>query len=254
MSLFKKPDNRFLFAKAMNQVYLCVYSHKICFSDFLDPATVSLVLQESRGEVKTKVFGGYEGAERNIIAFIPDSQPEPAQIDFPISRIMISYDKKFVSDLRHGDFLGSLIGLGIDRDKIGDIVIVVGGAVVITDNAMANFVLSNLEKIGRASIKTKLLSPDDDFFGLNNQQVKSITISSLRLDSVLAAAFPISRKAAASSIEAGRAFINWQEINSPSALVNEKDIITLRKFGRIRINEIVGKSRKDKIIIEITQF
>ncbi|MCL2171012.1 MAG: YlmH/Sll1252 family protein [Defluviitaleaceae bacterium] len=247
----KKPDGtRFLLAKALNQVYLCFYDNDIRFTDFFDPISAQALLgAASRVGVSGIAFGGYDGAERVRIRF-----PDDCADDFPIARIMVNFDKKFAKNLSHRDFLGAIIGLGIERHKLGDIVLTVAGAVLFVAEDIAAFILENLDKIGRVGVKPVLLGADEDVFGLDNREAARISVASLRLDCVLAAAFGVSRREAAQAVSAGRAFVNWQSIDNLSRPVQEGDIITLRKFGRIRINNIGDKSRKDKIYVEIIRY
>jgi len=248
----KKPDNRFLLAKALDQVYLFFNNREICFTDFLDPVSIEKLLGViCEFGIKATVFGGHSGAEREKIGL---AEGEIAWEIFPIKRIIVKYPQKFAPNLAHGDFLGSVLGLGIDRSKIGDIVITMQGAVIIVDDGISEFIVMNLEKVGRTGVRAELLADDDEFFGLNNQRRIRISVASLRLDNVLAQGFGVARRDAADAVGAGRVFVNWRGADSPSRLVQEGDMVTLRGSGRIRIDEIGGKSRKDKIYVDITRY
>ena len=248
----KKPDNRMMLAKALDQVYLCSYDRIRGFTDFLDPVCVNKMLGvvHEFGLMAT-VFGGYDGAERAKIGL---DETEISGADFPIRRVLIKYNQKFAPNLAHSDFLGAVIGLGLNRSKLGDIVLTMRGAVLLAETDAADYILANMSQVGKVGVKTAMIADDDEFFGLNNQHQIRLTLASLRLDNMLAAAFGISRKEAVESVSAGRVFVNWQGADSVSRAVCEGDIITLRKFGRIRIDEIGGKSRKDKIYVGITKY
>ena len=89
------------------------------FSDFLNMEEQSELLA-LRLNSPFRLYGGYDGAERCIAAF----GDECNECQFPISFIKIEpSSKKFADKLTHRDFLGSLMGLGIKRETLGDIII-----------------------------------------------------------------------------------------------------------------------------------
>ncbi|MCL2573026.1 MAG: YlmH/Sll1252 family protein [Defluviitaleaceae bacterium] len=249
-----KSDSDYAFAKVLDQVYLCLESGIPQFTNFLDPLRLNFA-QNSLREldkfgIDVLVNGGYNGAERKILGFFPEHE---GNAGFPIAKILIQYEAKY-ANLTHSDFLGAILGLGLDRSVIGDVVILPTSAVILAEAHISDFLLSNLHKVGKTSVSTRCLADDEHFFGMDNRVRDRLICSSPRLDNVLAVAFKLSRSDAASLIKSGKAFINWQEANSPTKTIKEGDMLTLRKHGRVQIVEFAGKSKKDYFLIDIIRF
>jgi len=249
-----KSDSDYSFAKVLDQVYLCLESEMPKFTEFLDPVRCQYALANLTGldryGIVVNVDGGYDDAERKMLGFAPENIDF---LGFPISKILVEYEIKHASPT-HSDFLGSILGLGLDRSVIGDIVMLPASAVIMAETRIMDFLLSGLHKVGRTAVSTSVLQDDAHFFGLDNRVKDRLICASMRLDNILAATFKLSRSDAASLVKSGKAFINWHETSSPAKVVKEGDMLTLRKYGRIQIAEVVGKSRKDHFLIDIIRY
>ena len=249
-----KSDSDYSFAKVLDQVYLCLESGMPAFTEFLDPMRRQYAQTNLKGLDKFDIVmtedGGYPDAERKMLGFIME---DAKLTDYPIAKILVEYDAKHARPV-HSDFLGAVLGLGLDRSVIGDIVMLPSSTVIMAESHIADFLLGSLHKVGKIGVSTSRLPDGAHFFGLDNRVTDRLICASLRLDNVLAATFGLSRGEAANLAKSGKALINWQEANSASKTVKEGDMLTLRKFGRIQIAEIVGKSRKDHFLIDIIRF
>jgi len=249
-----KSDSDYSFAKVLDQVYLCVENDTPKFTEFIDPlrlqyAQVNLTGLDKFGIIMN-VDGGYPDAERRMLGFAPR---DVGLADFPITKVLVEYAAKHASPA-HSDFLGAILGLGLDRSVIGDIVLLPTSAVIMADARIEDYLLGGLHKVGRATVSASRLPDDAHFYGLDNRVVDRVICASLRLDNLLAAAFKLSRGDAAALVKSGKAFVNWQETNSPAKTVKQGDMLTLRKHGRVQIAEVVGKSRKDHFLIDIVRY
>lgn len=242
------------YKKIENKLQYCRKKLEPVFTDFIEVSKANKFLDSvEERNVKNIIFGGFEDAERVIICFYPDFM-EPDKRDFPICVIKIEYNAKFSKKLSHRNFLGSLIGLGIKREKIGDICVNDDYAVVFVYKDISEFIIFNLNKVGSTKVKSSIIDYDrtEEFISSNNNQsTKIITVASLRVDAVLSACFNLSRAKICDLVKAEKVFINQSVIKSASKTVNQNDKVTLRGFGRIRINEVKGKSKKDRTIIEV---
>ena len=250
-----KPDEKLIFSKAFDRAYYCIKNFEPAFTEFLDPYKISSILSllGYKFDFNTKVFGGMDNCERQKLGFFPEFMLEE-DYKFPISVIEITYNLQFSKKLTHRDFLGSLIGLGIVRGKIGDIIIEDDKVYVFVDEDIADFINVHLEKVGHTKVKTKIISYEDIKPKEETMECKNITVSSLRLDAVLSGVFNMSRGKISDLIKAEKAFINWNMCDSVSKQVSEGDIITLRGFGRVKIVELVGKTKKDRFLLSIHKF
>ena len=156
--------------------------------------------------------------------------------------------------LTHRDVLGSLMGLGIERTNFGDIIMQTGGAQLIVDAAMADYVKQNFTKIAMVSVSVEDM--DISEIQPKEEKIKEIrtTVASLRLDAVASSGFSVSRTKVVSSINAGLVQVNWQPAKGPAQEVKEGDIISLRGRGRMKIEEITGTSRKGRIGVYLKRF
>ena len=158
----------------------------------------------------------------------------------------INYPKTFRS-LRQGKVLGRLIGSGVNREMFGDIVSEGENWQVFVADEVSSFVQLQVTKMGNVAVRlepknyTQLLLPKDGW-----TQEKE-TVSSLRLDTVISTVFNISRQRSKQLIESGKIKVNWVESERPDFMLELLDIVSIRGFGRLQIQSIEGKTKKEKI-------
>ncbi len=246
--------DKLIVKKALDTIALAERQYSMKALGFLDPRERALIEREIRGRVpadmKCEFFGGYDEAERSMMICRPEYLP--AEYDEVITVLEIS--GRDISDLNHRDYLGSLIGLGIKRENIGDIVPDGERCYVYIKPAMLNYVGENLTKIGRRGVRVTRRNLSE--IRVPEKPVKPIaaTVPSLRLDCVAAAAAGVSRGKAAELVKGERVKLNFEEETSVSAAVNEGDIISIRGFGRFRLSEIRGTTRKGRTAVIIDKY
>ncbi len=215
---------------------------------FLSPNMISFVFETfTHNSINIKLFGGYENAERLCVAFSP-KEIDIDDTDFNIDILKISYNKKYSRELKHSDFLGSILGLSIKRELIGDIIVSDENAYIFINNNITDFILNNLKKVGNTNIKIEIHNENIDFLIKQPEEFKT-TITSLRVDVMLSKIFNLSRNEIKDLFESGKIFINWVNVFDISRLVKEGDYITLRGYGRIKYLENNGLNKKGKISI-----
>lgn len=220
------------------------YAFKL--TDFLNPREQEIITQlvSYAGEVNAAFFGGIERAERKRGLIYPDYF-QPDADDFRLSYFQLDYPVKFY-EIGHRQLLGALMGLGIKREKIGDLIIRGQAVQFIVASEIAEYIKLHLTSVGKAKViveiikEDELLEPEDDW------QKHLGTVSSLRLDAVLAEIFKLSRAKAAQYIQRGYAKINWKVIDQPAYECSISDTISLRGYGRAKLLALDGKSKKGK--------
>lgn len=199
--------------------------------------------------------GGWPGAERKVLCV----EPETTAPALPIACLCIKCKMAPGAEPpRHQDYLGSLLGLELKREAVGDIVPDVSGAGsawIFTLKSAARVILSDLCKVGNmsVSVEEKELAQVPAFSGTERETLTA-TVSSLRLDSVLAAMLHCSRGMAGELIAAGRVEVNHVAMSSAHAPVYNMDVFTVRGKGRYQITELPGKSKKDRYIIAYIKY
>ncbi len=243
-------EEKFALAKAVDRANIAIKSFRAEFSPFMDPykAYKFKALLSSERDIKISLFGGYDMAERLKLGFFPEYE-EIDESAFPITAIEIKYNSQFSSNITHRDFLGSILGLGITREKLGDIILEDSKAVAFADSDIADYICINLEKVKRTKVRCQIL----ENYKPKEAEIteKRFTVASLRLDAVLSNAFNLSRGKTSDLIKGEKAYLNWKNETSLSKTVAENDIITLRGYGRIKILEVIGTTKKDRILINI---
>lgn len=217
---------------------------------FLDLRQQSIAYEISRNFcVPFKLFGGYEEAERKKLYFFPNYINEPSN---NIKLINITY--KGIKQLTHRDFLGSILSLGLKREKIGDIIVFENGCQIIIENDIADFVYSNLSTAGKSTLNLSVTSIDN--IKLQKQNVKLIkdTVMSLRLDAVISSAFSCSRSDAAKHIINGSVYVNDLLVQKTDKLVCEGVKLILRGKGKAILKSVGDLSKKGRINIEIVRY
>jgi len=222
-------------------------------TDFLSPqeqAAAQRLLHMLGAEESYILWGGYEAAERRQIHFLPDWQETP---DYEAVRCLRC--TFFESGrLTHRDFLGSLMGLGLTREKIGDILVAEQSADVVVSQSVADHLLREWTAAGRTAIHVAEIEPSELHVPVQQTKILRDTVSSLRLDSVLSVGFSTSRVKAAEAVESGRVQVNWADCQKPDRLLHEGDVISVRGAGKCRLTEVGGETKKGRIFITVERY
>ena len=195
--------------------------------------------------------GGYETAERVRAAFVcRDFRGEPS-VD--IEAVSVEWDKRYY-ELSHRDVLGGLMSLGIKRGLLGDILMVAGGCQIVADRSIAPFLLAELQRIGAANVKTRRIELSE--LQARPETVKEIraTVASLRLDSLAAAGFGMSRTHAAEEIVAEKLKVNWKDAKNSAQTLKAGDVISFRGRGRVEVVEITGQTKKGRTGVLLKRY
>ena len=226
----------------------------VTFSDFLNLNEQNMVnsLKQQFPQVIMENFGGYENAERQMVAFHPDALA--FTWEYPIDCLKIEPKAiKFSESLTHRDYLGVLLNLGIERSVIGDIVVQEKAAWFFCQNKMTDFFLDNLCRVRHTNILiTKVDDPDE----LPRPKLEAIngTCASVRLDSLISLAFKASRSSMVSYIEGGQVFVNGKLITSNGYEPKEGDIISVRGKGRFIFDGMSHQTKKGRCGVRILRY
>lgn len=226
-------------------------AYALKLTDFLDPREQHIlkILIGDQGEVKYKLFGGSPGVERKRACLMPEYMTEN-QVDFQITLFEIDYPMKFVT-IEHPQVLGTLMSLGLKRGKFGDILVKEGRIQFFAAEEINNYIKNNLESIGRAGVKLKELDLNAAISSDELWMENVITISSLRLDTVVSGIHNLSRQKSQLFIGQGHVKVNWTIIENTSFECDEGDLISVRGHGRAKIMSIEGKTKKEKWRIHV---
>ncbi|HEY9737239.1 MAG TPA: photosystem II S4 domain protein [Trichocoleus sp.] len=252
--LLKAVENREALARILDQTEQAIKTWDVVVTGFLSPPELAeaQMLFQRLTEVHTVAWGGYPQAERQRLAI--------ARIDLPLEAdqiplALLDMAGNFLFDpASHRDFLGSILGTGLVRDKIGDI-IVLGerGAQAVVDPDLVEFLELNLTQVRSVPVKTRALEWSE--LKVRPPQKKEITTveASLRLDAVASAGFGMSRSKMADLINTGDVRVNWKTITQASHNVQSGDLVAIRGKGRLEIGDI-AVTKKERYRVNLTRF
>ena len=226
----------------------------VTFSDFLNLNELNILHTTPKDlfPARYETFGGYEMAERQMVAFLPDALYYEYHYPMQILKIRPA-NPRFAEELSHRDYLGSLMNLGVERCKMGDILLLENCAEVFVCQNIAEYLCQELTRIRHTVVQTELVTPEEISYEPRFEEIKG-TVSSIRLDSALALAYPLSRSKMTSYIEAGRVFVNGKLITSNGYHLKEGDILSVRGLGRIRYEGMLSETKKKRCLISLRKY
>ena len=241
-------------------------SYSMVTSDFLDMTQGSLAEPFVRSHQADGAFlyGGYDDAERRMVVFVPDylgvsnfgelcQYFVENQEDSPIAILDVTIKQKGVT-LKHSDYLGSLLSLGIKREKTGDIMVHDGGAQIFVASEIAEYLAENYFKAGRVPLEAKVKPLSELVRREANIKEIRVSIPSPRLDNVISAAFDVSRKSAVEAINRGIVFVGNVENKKPDYSLKGGEKLVLRGKGKAIYKGINGTSKKGKLYAEFDRY
>lgn len=220
----------------------------VCFTGFLSPAE-ALWAQASanRQRVNVSFQGGYEDAERCIACFWDDEEPAT----FPLTALELTWPHQAAPG--HRDVLGSVMGLGIKRSCVGDIILQAERGYLFAEEQMAGHIANSLLSAGRIKLQIRQLESWPQLEPPKGVE-KHDTVHSLRLDAVVAAGFNLSRTDAAELIAAGHVKLRHLPTERTDARVQEGDVISARGHGRLVVEEVGQPTKKGRLPLRLIRY
>lgn len=252
--LLKGVENRETVARVIDQAEQAIKTWEVVQSDFLSPPELAEV-QQAFGrltEVQLVAWGGYPQAERQRLAIARSDLPLDAD---QVSLAALEMAGNFLFDpASHRDFLGALLGTGIVREKVGDIVVLgERGAQAIVVPELVDFLQTSLNQVRSVPVKTQAIALSE--LKIREPKKKELTTveASMRLDAIASAGFGMSRSKMADLISGGDVRVNWKDISSSSHTVKPGDLIAIRGKGRVEVGDVMV-TKKDRYRVQLTRF
>ncbi len=216
------------------------------FLNEMEASQVSSYLK-NRG-VDFTLFGGYPQATRVYLSVNCFNNND----SFPITPVIIS--SKGSRSLSHRDYLGSIMGLGIKRECVGDIILLSDTqAVVFVRSEMFVHIKRDLDKVARDSVTVSVYTGDTSTLSSEKEELRLI-VSSMRIDNIVSSLINCSRSKASELIAQDCVFCNYFQVKKPSLNICTGDVISIRGYGKFIIGENAGKSRRDNLIINVLHY
>ena len=277
-------DDKLILAQAEDRIEQCQNYDMLTHTGFLDARQQSLARRSfgvRQGDVQLLYYGGYEDADRVIMVCLPyymsdavnaESLSAPPAEDTgaaenaaaaPVRELLTviratapkgSHASRSGRSLSHSDYLGALMGLGIKRTVVGDILVREDGADIIVLSEIADYLMQTFASAGRSHLSLARLPIEALIVPAHETHEIHDTVASLRLDAVLAAAFRLPRGKAADAIRQGLVFVDHLEATKADMPVEEGAELVIRHKGKAILSEVGGRSRKDRINVTFTKF
>ncbi|MCW6036745.1 photosystem II S4 domain protein [Spirulina subsalsa FACHB-351] len=252
--LLKGVENRQEVARVIDQAEQAIKTWEVVTTDFLSPP----VLMEVGGkfakltEVELLPWGGYPQAERQRVA-IARSELSLDFTQVPLALLDIAGNFLF-DPATHRDFLGAMLGTGLVREKVGDIVVLgERGAQVIVAPELVDFLTSSLVQVRSVPVKTQQVEFSELKYRPPTKKELTTVEASLRLDAIASAGLGMSRNKMVEAINGGDVRVNWKEITQPSYTIQSGDLISVRGKGRVEVGEVVI-TKKERYRVQLTRY
>lgn len=246
MQHFRKDEQPFI-ETAIGWVREVENSYAPKLTDFLDPRERFIVESLIGGtDLLVDSYGAFSDAERMRVLLYPNYYV-PEHEDYGVTVFSVKYASKFLT-IAHKDVLGSLMSLGLNRSKFGDIQLQEDEVQFAVVAELKDYMTANFTSIGKAKISVVEVANHENYIFMPTKWIEAINIvSSMRLDTVVAGLLAIPRQKAVSLIRGEKVRVNWTSQNEPSIELYESDVLSVRGSGRFKIIAIEGRTRKDNV-------
>lgn len=251
---FTEPEERLLAARILDKIDQVKFNGRPQLTGFLDPAhqeTADLLARREE-RVSYVLTGGYRQAERKRLAVTPKFY-HMELLDPEIRFLAVEGDFQG-TQVSHRDLLGALLGLGVKREKVGDIIMTATGGQVAVAGEILEFVKENLKQVHRFPVQVREIDPEQ--LEIEPERTKEIraSVASLRLDAVASSGYGTSRTQMVREIKAGHVKVNWRVVNDASSAVKAGDVISMRGRGRLVIEEVRGETKKGRTSLLLRRY
>ena len=248
------PEDRVLLAKVWDKINAGMRREIPASTCFLSPRELEMCRYLFGQQPGLMAFGGYEDAERAMLVYLPEYLEESwlAQEDSPLVCLRATW---FQGDsLSHRDLLGALMGAGIGRETVGDILVDRCRCDFFVTAEIAPYILQNFTSAGRTRLHLEAIPLSQ--VSVPQAETREIrdTVASLRLDSVISSGFRIGRGLAAPYVSAGKAAIDGLPCEKPDKAVPEGAKISVRGLGKLLLRSVGGQTKKGRVSIIIDRY
>lgn len=202
--------------------------------------------------VRFVLSGGFESSERKVVCFLPSYEEEPSELPYECLKISPA-NRKFAENLTHRDYLGAIMNLGIERSMIGDIVIKDQDAYTFVMKKMCGYLEENLTSVRHTSVMVCRVEDAGEILKPEFEEITG-TVSSVRLDSIVALCGRLSRTKAAEYITAEKVFVNGQTVVQVSRGLKNGEILSIRGIGKFRYAEEGSQTKKGRTVVTLLKY
>lgn len=250
--------DRFYFCKEnsvlpiYDKVILAQKSHRVIYMPEFYAPVIWNTLYELSEEIKLKVYsyGIFKDAERRMVAF----SEYPVECNYPVKLLEIHCKSKF-AELQHSDYLGSLMSLGIKREKFGDLILKKGDLCYLAAcGDISDYVKINLNSVG--SCPCEVNEVDTHTGEIPNYSFKNyvLNVSSFRMDCMVSSLCNLSRNKSGEAIKQGKVLLDYLPVDRKDKLVKDYCTITVKGHGKFKIAGEIGLTGSGRYKLLVKKF
>lgn len=242
-------DHTTLLTAKIEDLIDSVNKKTLVFTHFLGENELPIVMPIiAKSGYKFRSYGGYDGSQRAVVGISDFDEPHSDQ--FPISVLCFRLLKD--DSFGHRDVLGAVMSLGIKRELIGDIVFTDGYCYIFVVDTISEYIISNLDSVSNRTVSLSV------YDGVVNYEMKYeellLNVMSMRLDCIVSAVAAHSRTDAENIILSGNVRINGIENKKKDAQLKSGDILTIKRYGKYKIDSAVGTTKKGRIKLRLLKY
>lgn len=266
--------DQFFKSKITGIIQRSVSKNTPLFTNFLTSSELETAMEMTKNNPQVVFYGGHINTKRKIMGAFPEyiytcgfglenisDQDEFSdeafsflQDNFPIDILKVTFNKKFGEKLSHSDFLGSLMGLSIKRETVGDIIIdnEAGQAYLFVLSSVSSYIISEFVMVGRQAVTVQKSDGDDILIKQEYDEIKGF-ISSLRLDCVVAILCNKSRTKSQDMITQMLVLVNGKQVVKPDFVIKENDVLVIKKHGKFILQNI-HMTKRERFLMNILKY
>lgn len=253
-------NEKLIIAKLDDKIRNCKTKNKIVNTEFLN-LYQKQIIQKRLNELKIKNYifrGGFEEAESMVLILYPeklDKEIVEKNLDNIINAIKIELPNELNGKYKHGDYLSTLMRLGLIRERIGDIIVYEDEAYIIVLKENAEYIKNSLMEFTKfKKAKIDIIKLEEINSKEPEMQEIDIHTNSMRLDSIVSEIAKCSRSKADELIKNERVSINCKYEYKSSKQVNVGDVIIVRGSGKYIINDMRENPKTKRLIINLKKY
>lgn len=231
---------------------ICLAEHinqTVFTTEFLPPNVWKTILEMKKNfDISIFTNGIFQDSERRLLAFSKDIPNE-----YPVKLLKIASSSRF-DKLEHKDFLGALMGLGVKREKLGDLIVEEGSCYAAAYDDICEFVRLNLTSVGRSPCSVEVIGDISNINVGYKGELISINSTSLRIDCIVSEICNMSRAKAVDIIRAGKVLVDYCDVIEKDKQVDENSIITIRGYGKYKLLEQLGTTQKGRLRLSVLKY
>jgi RNA-binding protein YlmH len=206
------------------------------------------------------IYGGISDPERAVMCFLPSYldqegflSQEESEPDVVSCILVEPANRKFADELTHRDFLGALMNLGIERNRIGDIRTDQTKAYVFAMKDVTKLICDELCRIKHTTVKCREVSAAECDIVPEFKEIEG-TVSSERLDAILAMVYKLSRSKAQELVESESVFVDGKTAYSGGYDLKEGSRVSVRGYGKFVYVGMQKATRKGRLSVKVHKF